>query len=81
MRESIYPRTDSDYLTTVAPARSVDNNTTDAARNNTSNRKGNHPAHVDPGNHAPVNRAPSAGTETDTDGGTSDTLGSRYGKF
>lgn|SRR5688572_4267067 len=64
-------------LTLKAPARSVDDDTADAARNDTGDWQGDDPAHVDPRDHAPVDRPPGTGAKTNTNGGTGDTLGSR----
>lgn len=58
-----------------SPARGVDDNPNQATRDNTSNRQGNDPAHVDPGDHTPVDRPPGTVAETNTDSGTGDTLG------
>lgn len=68
-------------LTRVAPARSVDDDAHEAARDDTSDGEGDEPAEVDPADHAPVDGAPGARAETDTDGGTSDALGGRDGKL
>lgn len=68
-------------LTLVAPAGGVDDDTADAARDDTGNGEGDDPAHVDPGNHAPVDGAPGARAETDTNGSTSDTLSSGDGEL
>ena len=68
-------------LTLKAPARSVDDDAADAARDDTGDGQRHHPAHVDPGNHAPVDRPPGTRAETDTDGGTGDTLGGGDGEL
>ena len=57
-----------------APARSVDDDAHQAARNDTGDGEGDDPAEVNPGDHAPVDGAPCAGAETDADGGASDAL-------
>ena len=72
---------ESDGLTIVTPARSIDNDTTDTARDDARDRKCDDPAHVNPSDHAPVDRAPCTRAETDTDGGTGDTLGGGHGEL
>ena len=61
-------------LTLVSPARSVDNDAHQAARDDTGGGQGDDPAEVDPGNHAPVDGAPGARAETDTDSCARDAL-------
>ena len=63
------------------PARSVDDDTADAARDDTGNGQSDDPSHVDPRNHAPVDRPPGTGAETDTNGGTSDALSGGDGQL
>ena len=67
--------------TGVTPARSVDDNTSQATRDDTCDGEGNDPTTVDPGNHAPVDGAPGTGTETDTDSGTSNALSGGDGEL
>jgi hypothetical protein len=62
------------HLVRHTPSRRVDNDTSQASGKNTGAGQGDDPAHVDPGNHAPVNRPPGSVAETDTDGGAGDTL-------
>jgi hypothetical protein len=62
------------HLVGHTPSRSVDNDTSQAAGNNTGTGQSDDPAHVDPGNHTPVDGPPGSVTETDTDGGAGDTL-------
>ena len=65
----------------IAPARSVDDDTAEAARDDTSDGEGDDPTHVDPGDHAPVDGPPGTRAETDTDGSTSDALSCGDGKL
>lgn len=58
-----------------AEMRRVEDDTSQATRNDTSARKGDDPAKVDPGDHAPVDGPPRTSAETDTDSRTRDTLG------
>lgn len=68
-------------LTLVSPARSVDDEASQDSGEGGGDGQGDDPAHVDPGNHAPVDGAPGAGAQADTDGGAGDALGGRHGKF
>jgi len=77
LKHAHIPHSRDGRLQRHAPARRVDDNTNQATRDNTSNREGNDPAHVDPGDHAPVDRPPGTVAETNTDSGTGDTLGGR----
>ena len=61
-------------VSVVTPARGVDDDGAQAARDDTGNGEGDDPAHVDPGDHAPVDRPPGARAETDTDGSSGDAL-------
>lgn len=65
----------------LRPVRGVSDGTHEAAGNDTGSGHGDDPTKVDPDNHAPVDRAPVAVAETDTDNGTSDALGGGDGKF
>ena len=64
----------------LAPLGGVDENTNHNTRDDTSHWQGDDPAEVDPGDHAPVDGPPGTRAETDTDGGTGDTLGSGDGE-
>lgn len=68
-------------LTTVTPAGSVDDDTAEAARDDASDGEGDDPAHVDPGNHAPVDGSPGTRAETDTNGSTGDALSGGNGEL
>jgi len=68
-------------LNAHAPTRSIDNNAHQTSRHDTRHGESDEPAHVDPSNHAPVNSAPCARAETDTDSGTSDALSGGDGKL
>ena len=61
-------------LDAVAPPGCVEDDTHQASRHQTRARQGDKPAHVDPGDHAPVDSPPGAITEADTNRGASDTL-------
>ena len=61
-------------LVLKAPAGSVDDESAHATGDDTGDRQGHDPTHVDPGHHAPIDGPPGAGAETNTDGGTSDAL-------
>lgn len=60
--------------------RGINDDTHEAARNDTSNREGDDPAGVAPGNHAPVESPDITVAESDTHDGTDDALGSGDGK-
>jgi len=57
-----------------APSRGVDDDGHGAAGDDTGDWEGDEPAHVDPGNHSPVDSFDGSSAEGDTDGGTSDAL-------
>lgn len=63
------------------PVRCVGDESHQKSGDETGSGHGDEPTHVDPANHAPVDRSPIAVAETDTDNGTSDTLGSRDRKL
>lgn len=70
------------YLSSApAPARSVDDESHKAAGDDTGYGEREDPAHVDPGDHAPVDSPPGARAETDADGGTSNALRGGYGEL
>lgn len=68
-------------LAGVTPTRGIDDDTTDDAGDDTGDGESDDPAHVDPGNHSPVDRAPSTRAETNTNRGTSDALSGRDGEL
>lgn len=68
-------------LVGVSLSRSIDDDAADASRENAGDGKGDDPAHVDPGNHAPVDTPPGARAKTDTNGGASDALGGGDGEL
>lgn len=61
--------------------RSKGDETHENTRDQTSSRDGNDPSKIDPGDHAPVDSTPVTVAETNTDNGTSDTLGGGDGKL
>ena len=67
--------------TRVTPAGGIDNDTRETPRDNTGNGESEDPASVDPSHHAPVDGAPRARAETNSDGGTGDALSRRDGKL
>lgn len=62
------------HLTAVAPARSIDDDAHQAARDDAGHGQSDEPAHVDPAHKAPVDGPPRARAKTDTDGSASDAL-------
>lgn len=64
-----------------SPAGSVEDDASKATAEDTGNGEGDDPTTVDPADHAPVDRAPGTGAETDTNDGTSDALGGGDGKL
>lgn len=75
------PSPSHEPLVGKTPARSIDDEAHQAAGDDAGDGEGEHPAHVDPANHAPVDGPPGARAETDADGGTSDTLGGGDGEL
>lgn len=63
------------------PVGSIGDEAHEATGNEASNGNGDEPTHVDPADHAPVDRTPVTVAETNTDNGTSDALSSRDGKL
>lgn len=68
-------------LVLKTPSWSIDDDSHQAARDDTGDRQGNNPASIDPGNHTPVDGPPGARAETHTDSGSGNTLRSRDGKL
>ena len=68
-------------LRRVAPLRSIDGNSHEAARDNACNRKSDNPVHVNPRSHSPVDSSPVTIAKSDADGCTSNTLGGGYWKL
>lgn len=68
-------------LYTHAPARGVDDKGHEKARDDAGAGQRDNPAAVDPANHAPVEGAPVAVAETDTDNGARDALRGGDGEF
>lgn len=64
-----------------APARSVDDESHQATGDDTGHGESDDPAHVDPGDHAPVNSPPGTGAETDADSRASNALRGRDGEL
>ena len=65
------------HLTTITPARSINDDTHQASRNDAGHRQSDEPAHVDPRHKAPVDGPPRTRAKTNTDSSASNALGSR----
>lgn len=63
------------------PTRCVNDNSGETTGDDTGAGKRDDPTHVDPGNHSPVDSSPSAIAKSNTDGSTSNTLGSGDGEL
>lgn len=63
------------------PTRRIHDDSGQTAGDDTGAGKRDDPTHVNPGNHSPVDRSPSAVAKPNTDGRASDTLGSGDGKL
>lgn len=68
------PQTPDPSLCRESEPRCIDNDTHQAAGHDTCDGQRDEPAQVDPGDHAPVDGAPSARAETDANRGTGDAL-------
>lgn len=63
------------------PARRVHDDSSQTTGDDTGAGKRDDPTHIDPGDHSPVDRSPSAVAKSNTDGSTSNTLGGGDGEL
>lgn len=63
------------------PTRRVNDDSGETTGDDTGAGKRDDPTHVDPGDHSPVDRSPRAVAKSNTDGSTSNTLGSGDGEL